>query len=62
MIGVTPFASLSRVLPVLSGIPYFDRSAWTTVAVEYNPFSSTTRFQPMADCSRTWSRGRSIEA
>jgi len=38
MIGVTPFASLSRVLPVLSGIPYFDRSAWTTVAVEYNPF------------------------
>jgi alpha-beta hydrolase superfamily lysophospholipase len=38
MIGVTPFAALSRVLPLLSGIPYFDRSAWTSVAVEYNPF------------------------
>jgi alpha-beta hydrolase superfamily lysophospholipase len=38
MIGVTPFAALSRLLPALSGIPYFDRSAWTSVAVEYNPF------------------------
>ena len=38
MIGVTPFAALSRALPALSGIPYFDRSAWTSIAVEYNPF------------------------
>jgi alpha-beta hydrolase superfamily lysophospholipase len=38
MIGVTPFAALSRVLPALSGLAYFDRSAWTSVAVEYNPF------------------------
>jgi alpha-beta hydrolase superfamily lysophospholipase len=38
MIGVTPFAALSRVLPALSAIPYFDRSAWTSVSVEYNPF------------------------
>jgi hypothetical protein len=26
------------VLPALSGLAYFDRSAWTGVAVEYNPF------------------------
>jgi len=38
MIGVTKFAALTRVLPLLSGIPYFDRSAWTDVVVEYNPF------------------------
>lgn len=38
MIGVTPFAALSRALPALSGFPYFDRSAWTSIAVEYNPF------------------------
>lgn len=38
MIGVTPLAALSRVLPLLSGIPYFDRSAWTSVMPEYNPF------------------------
>jgi alpha-beta hydrolase superfamily lysophospholipase len=38
MIGVTPFARLSRILPALSAIPYFERSAWTSVTIEYNPF------------------------
>ena len=38
MIGVTPFARLSRLISRLSAVPYFNRSAWTSVLPEYNPF------------------------
>jgi alpha-beta hydrolase superfamily lysophospholipase len=38
MIGVTPFAVLSPVVSLLSGVPYFNRAAWTSVQPEYNPF------------------------
>ena len=38
MIGVTPFAVLSPVISLFSGVPYFNRAAWTSVQPEYNPF------------------------
>ena len=38
MIGVSPFAGLSPLLPLLARIPYFDRAAWTSIQIEYNPF------------------------
>jgi alpha-beta hydrolase superfamily lysophospholipase len=38
MIGVTPFAVLSPVISLFSGVPYFNRAAWTNVQPEYNPF------------------------
>jgi alpha-beta hydrolase superfamily lysophospholipase len=38
MIGVTPFAVLSPVISLFSGVPYFNRAAWTGVLPEYNPF------------------------
>ena len=38
MMGVTPFAVLSPVISLFSGVPYFNRAAWTSVQPEYNPF------------------------
>jgi alpha-beta hydrolase superfamily lysophospholipase len=38
MIGVTPFAVLSPIISLFSGVPYFNRAAWTSVLPEYNPF------------------------
>lgn len=38
MVGVTAAAGLSPLLSLLSGVPYFERSAWTGIQVEYNPF------------------------
>ncbi len=38
MFGVTPFAVLSPVISLFSGVPYFNRAAWTSVQPEYNPF------------------------
>jgi alpha-beta hydrolase superfamily lysophospholipase len=38
MFGVTPFAVLSPVISLFSGVPYFNRSAWTSIQPEYNPF------------------------
>jgi alpha-beta hydrolase superfamily lysophospholipase len=38
MIGVSPFAGLSVLLPLAARVPYFDRAAWTSIQIEYNPF------------------------
>jgi alpha-beta hydrolase superfamily lysophospholipase len=38
MIGISPAAGLARVLDSLSFIPYFEKSAWTDVQPEFNPF------------------------
>jgi len=38
MIGVSPLAVLSPVISLFSGLPYFNRAAWTSVQPEYNPF------------------------
>jgi alpha-beta hydrolase superfamily lysophospholipase len=38
MIGISPAAALARVLDSLSFIPYFRKSAWTSVQPEFNPF------------------------
>jgi len=38
MIGISPAAALARVLDSLSFIPYFEKSAWTDVQPEFNPF------------------------
>jgi alpha-beta hydrolase superfamily lysophospholipase len=42
MIGLSPTAALSRVLDSLSFIPYFRKSAWTDVQLEFNPFKYTS--------------------
>jgi len=38
MIGISPTATLARVLDSLAFIPYFRKSAWTDVQPEFNPF------------------------
>jgi alpha-beta hydrolase superfamily lysophospholipase len=38
MIGIGRAAAFSRLMPVLSGIPYFEQSRWLDVQPEFNPF------------------------
>jgi alpha-beta hydrolase superfamily lysophospholipase len=38
MVGVSPLAVLSPVISLFARAPYFNRSAWTSVQPEYNPF------------------------
>jgi alpha-beta hydrolase superfamily lysophospholipase len=38
MIGVSRAAALAQLLNSLAFIPYFQKSAWTTVQPEFNPF------------------------
>ena len=38
MIGLRPFASLSRWLPLYGGIAYFEKSNWIDILPEFNPF------------------------
>jgi hypothetical protein len=38
MIGVAPFAWMSRVVSLLGPIPYFEKARWLDVMPEYNPF------------------------
>jgi len=38
MIGVTPAARLAPVVSLFSGLPWFNRGAWTSIQPEYNPF------------------------
>jgi alpha-beta hydrolase superfamily lysophospholipase len=38
MIGVTPFAALSKVVSRLGFLPRFEKARWTDVVVEYNPY------------------------
>ena len=38
MIGVTPAARLAPVVSLFSGLPFFNRGAWTSIQPEYNPF------------------------
>jgi alpha-beta hydrolase superfamily lysophospholipase len=38
MIGVAPFAWMSRVISLLGPIPYFEKARWLDVMPEYNPF------------------------
>jgi alpha-beta hydrolase superfamily lysophospholipase len=38
MIGVTPAAALAPIVSLFSGIPWFNRGAWTDLQPEYNPF------------------------
>ncbi|HEU4665606.1 MAG TPA: alpha/beta fold hydrolase, partial [Dokdonella sp.] len=38
MIGLRPFASLSRWLPLFGGLDYFEKSRWIDILPEFNPF------------------------
>lgn len=38
MIGLRPFASLSRWLPLYGGFAYFEKSRWIDILPEFNPF------------------------
>ncbi len=38
MIGIGRLAAFSRLMPLLSGIPYFEKSRWLDVQPEFNPF------------------------
>jgi alpha-beta hydrolase superfamily lysophospholipase len=38
MIGIGRAAAFSRLMPLLSGIPYFEQSRWLDVQPEFNPF------------------------
>jgi len=38
MIGLRPFASLSRWLPLFGGFAYFEKSRWIDIRPEFNPY------------------------
>lgn len=38
MIGLRPYAGLSRWLPLFGGIEYFEKSRWLDILPEFNPF------------------------
>jgi len=38
MIGISPGAGLSRLLPMFGGIPYFEKSLWLDIQPEFNPY------------------------
>ena len=38
MIGIGRLARFSRLMPLLGGIPYFEKSRWLDVQPEFNPF------------------------
>ena len=38
MVGVAPFAWMTRVISFLGPIPYFEKARWIDVIPEYNPF------------------------
>jgi alpha-beta hydrolase superfamily lysophospholipase len=38
MIGIGRLAAFSRLMPLLGGIPYFEKSRWLDVQPEFNPF------------------------
>jgi len=38
MIGLRPFASLSRWLPLFGGFAYFEKSRWIDILPEFNPY------------------------
>jgi alpha-beta hydrolase superfamily lysophospholipase len=38
MIGLRPFASLSRWLPLFGGFDYFEKSRWIDILPEFNPY------------------------
>ena len=38
MIGIGRLAAFARLMPVLGGIPYFEKSRWLDVQPEFNPF------------------------
>jgi alpha-beta hydrolase superfamily lysophospholipase len=38
MVGVAPFAWMTRVISFLGPIPYFEKARWLDVIPEYNPF------------------------
>lgn len=38
MIGISPGAGLSRLLPAFGGIPYFEKSLWLDIQPEFNPY------------------------
>ncbi len=51
MIGVAPFAWMSRVVSLLGPIPYFEQAGWLDVMPEYNPFKYNS-FPQTPRCSR----------
>ena len=38
MIGITPFAALTRTISRLGVFPYFEKAKWTDVVPEFNPY------------------------
>lgn len=38
MVGLRPFASLSRWLPLFGGLDYFEKSRWIDILPEFNPY------------------------
>lgn len=38
MIGLRPFASMSRWLPLFAGFDYFEKSRWIDILPEFNPY------------------------
>lgn len=41
-IGITKFAAMARWLKITSLVPYFEKSKWSTVSPEYDPFKYTS--------------------
>jgi alpha-beta hydrolase superfamily lysophospholipase len=60
MIGVAPFAWLTRVISLLGPVPAFEKARWLDVYPEYNPFKYTSF--PANAGLQTWRLTRTIQA
>ena len=60
MIGVAPFAWLSRVISLLGPIPYFEKARWLDVMPEYNPFKYNSF--PANAALQSWRLSTSVQA
>ena len=60
MIGVTPFAGLSRIASLLRAVPYFEKTAWLDVLPEYNPYKYSSF--PANAARETWELTKALNA
>jgi alpha-beta hydrolase superfamily lysophospholipase len=60
MIGVTPFASFSRIASLLHRIPYFEKNAWLDVLPEYVPYKYSSF--PANAALQTWRLTQELNA
>ncbi len=59
-IGITPWAKLARLDEIYGFIPYFEKSRWLSIGIEYDPYKYNS-FTKNAG-SQSWKLAQSIQA